>query len=149
MTKYLYIGIFLVCFSCNKDKRASDFLIKGVTWDVSSLTVDGNALPNLGTWEVSQGVDIYKGVPEVIWSTNGSNSSIFEWQFHEKANKFQLNYKQDSLKCDGVNLGTMDYQTYRLTGTYTVEKHRNSKMIFKSSSTIGYPNKEVIILIEK
>ena len=90
----LFISSFLLFTSCNKVKRASKLLMKGETWNVQSVTIDGTEISTKGSWTISQGVDIYAGVPEAIWKTDDTNSAIFEWQFHEKANKFQLNYKQ-------------------------------------------------------
>jgi len=149
--KIIYFITLTLTFllACNKEKRYSSFLMKGEKWKVVSVTVDGTALSTTGIWDVSQGVDIYKTVPKVIWQTDAVNSSIFEWQFQEKAKKFQLNYKQLCEECDGTILDSMDYFTYKLTGSYDVIKHRRSKMIFESSSTIGYPNQQVVITIEK
>lgn len=145
----LFISTLLLFAACNKEKHASKLLMKGETWNVQSVVVNGNVIATTGTWEISQGVDIYKGVPEAIWKVDTTNSSIFEWQFHEKANKFQLNYKQFCEECDGDMLDEMDYLTYNLTGSYSVEKHKRKLMIFKCSSTTGFPNQEVVITIEK
>jgi hypothetical protein len=139
----------LLFVSCNKEKRASKLLMKGEVWNVKSVSVDGTEIATKGTWTVSQDVDIYAGVPEAIWKLDNTNSAIFEWQFHEKANKFQLTYKQIYEECDGEMLDEMDYLTYDLTGSYAVEKRRKKRMIFKCSETIGYSNKEVVITIEK
>lgn len=139
----------LLLISCHKEKYYSKLLMKGETWNVKSVSINGNEIVTKGSWLVSQDVDIYKGVPEVIWKEDDTNSSIFEWQFQEKAKKFQLNYKQISDECDGEMLDEMDYFTYDLTGSYNVEKHKREKMIFKSSATIAYPNQEVVITIEK
>ena len=145
----LFISSFLLFTSCNKVKRASKLLMKGETWNVKSVTIDGTEMITKGSWTISQGVDIYAGVPEAIWKTDDTNSAVFEWQFHEKANKFQLNYKQICEECDGEMMDEMDYLTYDLTGSYSVEKHKRKKMIFKCSSTIGYSNQEVVISIVK
>jgi hypothetical protein len=144
-----FIFTLFIFTSCDKVKRSSKFLMKGETWNVQSVKIDGTEIATKGSWTISQGVDIYKGVPEAMWKTDNTNSAVFEWQFHEKANKFQLNYKQICEECDGEMLDEMDYLTYDLTGSYSVEKHKRKKMIFKCSSTIGYDDKEVVIAIER
>lgn len=135
--------------SCNKEKHSSKLLMKGEVWKITSINIDGVEIDLYSTWTVSQNVDIYQGVPEIIWKKDELNSAIFEWQFHEKANKFQLNYKQLCEEGEGEMLDEMDFLTYDLSGEYDVIKRRRKEMIFKSINTLGYPKKEVLITIYK
>lgn len=141
-------SIVLFLFACNKEKRYSHKLMKGETWEVRNITVDGNSLATYGQWKVTSDVDIYDSVPRVQWLVDNQDA-LFEWQFQKKGKVFQLNYIQLCEECDGTELDDLDYMTYDLTGSYDVERHGRKKMQFTSKSTIAYPGKLVRISIER
>ena len=144
--KYIYVTSILVVFliSCNKEKRYSKKLIKGETWSVESISVDGTSLNSNSTWLVKGG-DIYETVSQVEWNTGNVNSANFEWQFKEKGKKWVLNYLQNCEECDGILTDELDYLAYYLSGTYSVEKHKRKEMIFTSTETKQYANQKVEI----
>ena len=145
---YAFICITLLV-SCNREKRYSRKLMKGETWEVVSITADGQETPLAGSkWLVTCDVDIYDSVPRVMWTSNGEDA-VFEWQFRDKGKQFILSYYQLCEECEGVDMDALDYAAYDLTGTYSVERHGRNKMEFKSNTTIGYPDKEVVIVIER
>ena len=145
---YAFICIALLV-SCNREKRYSRKLMKGETWEVVSITADGQETPLAGSkWLVTSDVDIYDSVPRVMWTSNGEDA-VFEWQFRDKGKQFILSYYQLCEECEGVDMDALDYAAYDLTGTYSVERHGRNKMEFKSNTTIGYPDKEVVIVIER
>ncbi|MCE2742112.1 MAG: hypothetical protein LW701_00830 [Fluviicola sp.] len=149
----IFISILTLLFSCNKVKRASKLLMKGEKWEVTSVKVDNNSITEIDnsktTWEIEQGVDIYKAVPQLIWKKDSSNSAILEWQYQEKAKKFILNYIQQCEECDGSQIDELDSLSNLLSGTYDLEKRKRKNIIFKSSNIVGYPNQEVTIEIKK
>ena len=136
------LAVFL--FSCNKEKRYSKKLIKGETWSVESISVDGTSLNTNSTWFV-KGDDIYETVSQVEWNPGNANNANFEWQFKEKGKKWVLNYLQNCEECDGNLTDELDYLAYNLSGTYTVEKHKRKEMIFTSTETQQYANQKVEI----
>jgi hypothetical protein len=143
----LAVLIFVVS-GCTKDKRYSKKLMKGTVWEVRQLTVDDSDLVMHGQWNVTDNVNIYDSVPRVQWVVDVQDA-VFEWQFHDKGKTFQLNYLQQCEECTGNLMDSLDYLTYALSGSYTVEKHTWKKMVFSSTETIGYPNKKVMISLER
>jgi len=150
-TKFIIVIIAILSITitaCNKEKRYSKRLIKGQVWNVKNITIDDSSLNVFGQWLVVQDVNIYETVPRVSWTTDTSGT-IFEWQFQQQGDIFQLNYNHDILECDNLTLSNLDYLSYDLTGTYDVEKHGRKEMKFTSTQTIKYPNQKVEILIER
>jgi hypothetical protein len=147
--KYLVlISVAVFLFFCNKEKRYSKKLMKGEVWVVTGIQADGKSLDFYGTWHILSEQDIYDSVPQALWK-NGNEEAVFEWQFQSKGKKFQLNYVQLCEECEGTAMDELNYSVYDLTGNYEVEKHAAKKMKFISSSTIGYPGKEVVISISR
>ncbi|MDD2983312.1 MAG: hypothetical protein PHQ74_07985 [Crocinitomicaceae bacterium] len=122
--------------------------MKGEVWVVTGIQADGNSLDLYGTWHILKDKDIYYSVQQALWK-NENEEAVFEWQFQSKGKKFQLNYVKSCEECEGATLDELDYSVYDLTGNYEVEKHAAKKMKFISSSTIGYPGKEVVISISR
>jgi len=148
-TKIILLALAIITITaCNKEKRFSKKLIKGEKWVVKSINVDGNQINTGGTWLVTQGVNIYDQVPQVLWQNDTSNT-VFNWQFQNKGDIFQLSYAHDTTECDSNTLTYLDYLSYDITGTYKVEQHKKKVMRFTSTETILYPNQTVEINIEK
>jgi hypothetical protein len=139
--------------SCNKIKNRSKKLqnqpLSGSAyWSVKSLKIDGQESAFKGEWLVSQG-DIYDTIQTLDWTGNSPyGSSTFEWQFQDKAKKFQFNHRLYCEECDGTDLDSMDYLASALTGKYDVEKQSKKCMTFVSTQTSGFAGKEVVIEIE-
>jgi hypothetical protein len=148
MKKLIYLFSILVLFACNKEKRFSKRLMKKEKWEVVNVYVDGTKSEFFGIWSVSTNVDIYDSVPSAIWNLNNQDA-VANWQFQDKGKSFVLQYQQQCIECDGVDLDSLDYFTYNISGKYDVEKHGFNKMIFKSNSTNLYSGKEVIINLRK
>lgn len=151
----LFIGVFLsaTLVSCNKIKNRSKKLqnqpLNGnVYWTVKSMTINGEESTFKGEWLVSQG-DVFDTIQTLEWTGNNPyGSSHFEWQFQDKAKKFQFNHRLYCAECDGTNLDSMDYLASALSGSYDVEKQNKKRMIFSSNQTVGFSGQEVIIELE-
>jgi hypothetical protein len=145
--RFLFL-IFVLIISCNKEKRFSKKLMKGETWKIVSLTVDGDYYGSYGDWLVTQDVDIYDSVPSIQWSSN-SKYTTFQWQFQDKGKTFEISYKDPTC----VNCSTppedLDFQCYYLSGKYDVDLHKKYRMRFVSTNTIGFPGQKVEISIDK
>jgi hypothetical protein len=141
------ICITTLLLSCNKEERFSGKLMKGETWVVKNVSIDGNGLGIYGIWEITTDVNIYDSVPSLTWTEQGD--AVMEWQFLEKGKKFALSYVQQCDECNGEDLDDLDYLAHDLTGTYEVEKHKKKKMSFTSTNALGYTGKEVKISIER
>lgn len=141
-------SILLISVSCNKEKPFSRKLMKGETWVLNALIIDGVESDYHGVWNVTQDVNIYDSVPQITWNT-GINDAVFQWQFQEKGKKFYINYQQQCAECNGSDLDTLDYLTFNLTGSYDVVKHKRKEMIFTSSTLAAYPGKEVEIQLTR
>lgn len=148
MKYILIILVFISAVSCNKERRASEKLMKGETWLIAEISVAGTNQEIYGTWNITNDINIYDTVPTALWQ-NGSEDAVFEWQFHNKAKSFVLNYNFLCAESEGTLLDSLDYVVYNLSGTYDVEKRSAKQMIFKSSATLGYFGKEVTIIINR
>jgi hypothetical protein len=148
-TTLLALAILSITLTaCNKEKRFSKKLIKGEKWAVKSINVEDSQINTGGTWLVTQDVVIYDQVPQVLWQNDTSNT-IFNWQFQNKGDIFELNYSHDTTECDSNTLTYLDYLCYDITGTYKVEQHKKKEMRFSSEVTNGYYGQKVSISIEK
>ena len=151
----LLIGVFLSATlnSCDKIKNRSNKLQRqplsgNVYWTVKSVQIDGVESNIKGTWTVSQN-DIYENIQTFLWVGNDSfGESTFEWQFQDNAKIIQLNHRLYCETSDGTELDSLDYFSNEITGTYEVEKQSRKRLIFKSTETIGFSGKDVIIELE-
>jgi hypothetical protein len=149
MKKITLILIILIALACNKEKRYSKRLIKGDTWSVANISINGSVLnTNTYTWFV-EGDDIYEHVPIIKWYANDGNETYFEWQFQDKGKSWVLNFYLDSSKCEGSSIKDIDYLANSISGKYEVVKHKRKEMHFKSSETRNYAGQEVEIKIIK
>ena len=154
--KYLIAFSFLITlFSCNKDKFYSKRLMKGETWTVQSIKINDTLSNISGSWKITQGVNIYDSVPQAVWKQRDYNSNavnfdaVFQWQFHEKAKKFYINYQVLCEECEPNTLDTLDNFCNAISGQYDVSQRSRTKMIFNSATTKGFNNQKVEIVIEK
>ena len=97
--------------------------MKKEKWEVVDVYVDGTKSEFFGIWSVSPNVDIYDSVPSAIWNWNNQDA-VANWQFQDKGKSFVLQYQQQCVECDGVDLDSLDYFTYNISGKYDVEKHQ-------------------------
>jgi len=143
--RWVLMLVLVFAVSCNKEKRFSKKLIKGETWKVESVMVDGAYIQGgSSTWNVS-GDDIYETVSEVNWVLSGNNKTTFQWQFHNKGKNWILNNLCDCEEADGSLVDEADYLANDLAGTYEVIKHKRKEMLFRSSETRTYTGKVVEI----
>lgn len=138
----------LLLVACNKEKRYSNKLMKGETWEVRNVTVDGNSVAFFGQWNITSDVDIYDSVPRLEWLYD-SQDAVCEWQFQDKGKSFVLNYYQLCEENFATDLDSLDYVAYHLSGAYSVERHGRKKMTFESTTTKEFPGKKVVISIER
>ncbi len=144
----IFLLISVAVVACNKEERFSNKLMKGQTWNVIGITVNDETITPKGQWFITSDVDIYDSVPSAQWiEGNGEDIAIFEWQFQEKGDIFQLSYVQQKDEVDGIFLDTLDYFAYYLSGKYNVEAHKKDQMVFTSQETIQYAGKTVRIEI--
>jgi hypothetical protein len=122
--------------------------MKGETWTVQSITINDTLSEISGEWEITQGVNIYDSVPQAYWKQNAYDA-IFQWQFHEKAKKFYINYQVLCEECEPNTLDTLDYFANALSGEYDVLQRKRKSMEFESSTTLGFSGKTVRIELTK
>ena len=148
MRYFFLLALIMIMLGCNKELRYSNKLMKGETWEVRNITVDGNGLSTFGQWQITTDVDIYDSVPRLQWIFNNEDA-VCEWQFQDKGKSFQLNYYQLCEECFGTDLDNLDYISDDLSGKYEVQRHGRNKMKFLSTTTKAYAGKSVIISIER
>jgi len=149
MKQLIAFSFLITLFACSKDKFYSKRLMKGETWTVQSIKINDTLSDISGAWEITQGVNIYDSVPQAVWREN-TNDAIFQWQFHEKAKKFYINYQVLCEECEPNTLDTLDDFANALSGEYDVLERSRKTMQFESTTTKGFPDKKVqIILIKK
>ncbi|MEN9303153.1 MAG: hypothetical protein RL264_1582 [Bacteroidota bacterium] len=148
--------LLLLLVSCNKDRFYSKRLMKGETWTVQSIKINDTLSNISGSWKITQGVNIYDSVPQAVWKQRDYNSTnvvyfdaVFQWQFHEKAKKFYINYQVLCEECEPNTLDTLDYFANALSGEYNVLERSRKTMQFESKSTLGFSGKTVRIELTK
>ena len=144
----LFLTAMVVFTSCNKEKRYSNKLMKGEVWKVNYIRVDSEPIEFYGEWLIESDVSIYDSVPTLEWKQDNLDA-FFEWQFQNNGKNFQLNYNLLCSEADGTLLDTLDYIGNDITGTYEVERHGKNKMLFNSTNTAGFANKQISIFIER
>ncbi len=135
-------------FACQKDKFYSKRLMKGDTWSVQSVSINDTVSSIKGSWGITQDVNIFDSVPQALWKNN-NDDALFQWQFHEKAKKFYLNYQLLCAECEPNTLDTLDNLTYSLSGAYDVLQRTSKTMKFESTTTQGFAGKKVQIVITR
>lgn len=140
----IFTLVFLLV-ACNKNKHISKKLQRGETWRIEQITINGDEHTYKGVWEITSETDVTEVVAKLFWNIDNEQDAICEWQFQEKAKRFQLNYIQQCEECDGAQLDSLDYFAYALTGSYDVEERKRKSMKFSSLATLGYPNQKVQI----
>jgi hypothetical protein len=143
--KITLILFVFVAFACSKDKSYSKKLMKGEVWTVEHLTVDGENYGILGSWQITQDVNIYESVPTANWH-NSTDTSAFQWQFRNKGKTFELSASDT---CCITALNPIDLQNFFLSGEYQVQKHMKKYMEFTSSNTLGFTGQVVEIHIRR
>jgi hypothetical protein len=130
--------------------------MKGETWTVQSIKINDTLSNISGSWKITQGVNIYDSVPQAVWKQRDYNSTnvvyfdaVFQWQFHEKAKKFYINYQVLCEECEPNTLDTLDYFANALSGEYNVLERSRKTMQFESKSTLGFSGKTVRIELTK
>lgn len=145
----LFFSISVVTLiSCNKDKFYSKRLMKGDKWTVNRVVINDTLSTISGVWEITQDVNIFDSVPQAIWKNN-ADDALFQWQFHEKAKKFYINYQLLCAECETNTLDTLDNFTYALSGQYNVVNRTRKIMEFESTTTRGFTGKKVQIRLTK
>lgn len=87
-------------------------------------------------------------MPQAFWKQS-SNDAIFQWQFHEKANKFYINYQVLCQECEPNTLDTLDNFANALSGEYDVLQRKRKSMEFESTTTRGFEGKKVQIVLSR
>ncbi len=148
MRKLILLSLVsLLLFSCSKEKRLSNRLIKKGLWQAEEITI-GNAKQNqLPQWEFYE-CDIHQDTCSARWILSTEQSNIFYWQFNDRAKTFTISRQFDN-DTSQFAIDFVKWQSYKLSGTYDVRKSKSNEMEFVSNSTIGYPNQRVFIRIVK
>lgn len=145
--KKLIVLVFitaLIVANCDKNKRYSK-RVDDNKWEVTELTIDGEKQDSLPVIKFNF-CDIYEETCEGSWSSS-DGKAIIAWQFRDKGKTFELSNQTDH----GHDLADIKaaQQCIKFTGIYEVIKSKLSRFEIKSSKTIGYPNKSVVITMEK
>jgi len=148
MKSLMITCITILFLSCQKDKLYSKRLMKGETWTVQSITINDTLSSISGSWEITQDVNIFDSVPQALWKNN-NDDALFQWQFHEKAKKFYINYQLLCAECEPNTIDTLDNFNYALSGQYDVLQRTKKQMKFESSTTQGFSGKKVEIVITR
>jgi hypothetical protein len=146
-TAILFFALVFIFASCDKNKRASKRLMKAGTWEVVELSVDGQNLSLLPSWQVND-CDIYETLCTANWVLEGRQSQFY-WQFNEKAELFTISRIVAPEDCEDFYTEEVEQQTFKFSGDYEVIERKRKSMIFESSKTLGYEGKRVVIRLIK
>ena len=143
MKKLLFILITsTIIFGCNKDKSISEQM-SGETWAVVEMSINGekqSELPILTFFEC----DIYDESCYASWEVENTKSN-FIWQFRDDAKTFEIS--NQSQLTNALELAIRQCMNY--SGVYKVTDESETSLTVKSSITLGYEGKEVIIKMKK
>ena len=141
------LSVIILSTACNKDKRQSKKLMRGETWRVSQLMVNG-ASEDVVKKMVFSKCDIYDEYCIALWISNDDDTASFYWQMNEKGSEFKLMRFNDADSCCS-NTTQADYYCFQLSGSYNVIKAKRNIMEFESTTTIGYSGQKVRMVLEK
>ncbi len=148
------LTVALVFTACNKTKIYANRL-DGGDWKVTELSVDGTNEAELPKWTIGD-CDAYKESCTGDWKNDHNHTAKFAWQFREKGKKFEISNQSKVEDVTAGLTGDMFFhaeeladQCVNFSGTYEVVEHKRKMMEFKSTTTIGFSGKTVIIKIEK
>ncbi|WP_107039047.1 hypothetical protein [Brumimicrobium mesophilum] len=133
--------------ACDKNKRASKKLMKAGNWEVVELSVDGQNISPLPSWEIND-CDIYEELCTASWKLEDKQSQFY-WQFNEKAKLFTISRIVAPEDCEDFYTEEVEQQTFKFSGDYEVVEDKRKTKTFESSKTLGYGGKKVAIRIEK
>jgi len=144
----------LIYASCNKTKINTNRL-DGGEWKITELSVDGVNEAEFPHWNISE-CDAYDETCMGEWINHHGNIVKFAWQFRDKGKTFEIS-NQSTFEEATAGLTGHDYleaeenleQCQNFSGVYGVVKRKKTSMEFKTSSSIGFPGKLVVIKIEK
>ncbi|MFK7756078.1 MAG: hypothetical protein AB8B53_04015 [Flavobacteriales bacterium] len=115
---------------------------------MKKINYAGQEFLNKGVWFINEDTDIYEIVPLATWTFKQEYAAL-NWQLREDGDSFHLQYLQLCEECTGDELDPLDYFTYDLTGTYTVEKSSRKELIIESEETLGFHGQLVKIKLER
>lgn len=132
--------------ACDKNKRASNRLMKAGFWNVTSMSVDGVSITDLPIWSIND-CAIYEDLCTAQWVLDNKYSAFY-WQYNEKAETFTISRVVAPEDCEDFYTEEVEQQTYLFSGTYKVVECKRKLRVFESSETIGYFGQKVRIQIE-
>jgi hypothetical protein len=141
------IFILLIAFSCNKDKRYSKQLMRGETWRVSQLEING-ASQEVVRKLVFSTCDIYEEYCQALWIASNNDTTTFYWQINEKGKEFRLMRYNDADSCC-TSSNTADYYCFQLSGNYSLVESKRKIKIIESTTTVGYSGSTVRMVLER
>jgi hypothetical protein len=139
--------ILLIALSCNKDKRQSKRLMRGESWRVSELKVDGQS-EDMVEKMVFSTCDIYDEFCTALWISTEEDTASFYWQMNERGTEFKLLRFNDADSCCS-NVTAADYYCFQLSGTYQVIQAKRNSMEFESTTTVGYSGQKVRMVLDR
>ncbi|RYM35506.1 hypothetical protein ERX46_00525 [Brumimicrobium glaciale] len=143
----LLLATAFIFAACDKNNRASKKLMKAGTWEVVELSVDGQNITPLPTWQVND-CDIYETLCTATWTLEGKQSQFY-WQFNEKAELFTISRIVAPEDCEDFYTEEVEQQTFKFSGDYEVVERKRKSMTFESSKTLGFEGEKVVIRVEK
>jgi hypothetical protein len=132
--------LLLFTTACNKTKKNAK-LLSGETWAVSSITIDGTEASELAVLHFDDCV-IYDELCSGNWingdghSNTADEGATFYWQIREKGKVFELSNQSE----DEYAFNCSQY-----SGVYDIVNLDKTNMEIKSTATVGYSGKTVII----
>jgi len=151
----LVLAVAFLFTACNKTKKIANRLDDG-EWKITELSVDGTNENELPTWKIVD-CDGYKKSCTGEWKNDEGGNANFVWQFREKGKVFEISNQSD---LHGDHAGEEHageehaqeeavLQCQNFSGIYEVLEHKRKTMKFKSTKTVGFSEKTVLITIEK
>lgn len=142
--------LLIGCIACNKTKINSKRLMKGETWAVTELSVDGTNEAELPSWEIEE-CDIYEESCHGEWENEEGGHAEFIWQFRDKGETFEISYQAEEghEHAHDHTAEEAAAQAYAFSGIYEVIERKKGMMQFKTTAALGHVGKTVVIKIEK
>lgn len=139
------ITALFLTVSCSKSKRNSKKLDDN-KWKATELSVDGTSVSELPTFKFND-CDIYKEACKGWWYLGNDGHAETAWQFRNKGKEFEIiNQADHAHSIEDIKAAD---QCIAFSGVYNVIKSTRNKMEFESTTTFKYPNKKVVLKLER
>jgi len=130
--------------ACDKNERAYKHFIDEGRWVITELSAGTTSYTKLPKWQIYP-CDNHENFCQASWEHQNGSITDFNWRFTNMGGDFQ--FYVDPLESDTQTMAFS--QCLNFSGSYDVVENKRKRFRFESYATTGYPEKLVIIQLER